>query len=408
MILNLNSIQGKVISMPVAADPIHYNPYAWDIHDDPFPTYRRLRDEAPAYYNAELNFYALSRYDDVMEALHDPETFCSKEGITLEPRSPLPLIITMDPPEHTKMRRLISRTFTPRRMAQLEPHIRSLADSYMDRFIDDGECDLIHDFSSRLPMDVICEMIAVPSSDQDDLRKWTDLMLERDEGRPEVPPAGEEAGIKVFEYFVDHVRQLRTRPGDDLISGLTSVEVDGETLDDIDVVAFCFLLIIAGNETTTKLIGNALYWLTKFPDQRQLLRDDPGLTPDAVEETFRYDGSTQLMARTLTRDIERHGTQMKAGTRVLTILGSANRDERAWDDPDVFDMTRDRTQQHLALGHGIHVCLGAALARLEMKVALEQIHQRLATYEVDLDGCERIHSGNVRGYHKMPFSFTAA
>jgi len=393
-----------------AVGPVDFNPYAWAFHEDPFPIYRRLRDEAPAYHHPELGFWALSRYDDVLDALHDHETFCSRHGITLEDRSPLPMIITMDPPEHTTMRRLVSRAFTPNRMADLEDSIRDLSVHYVDQMIErldaSGTCDLIADYAGRLPMDVISRMLGVPEADRDRLRHWTDLMLARDEGRPELPPEGQEAGANLFQYFLDHTRSSRRSgaTGDDLTSALIQIEVDGERLDDLAVVAFGFLLIIAGNETTTKLLGNAAYWLTRFPDEKQKLLDDPGLIPDAVEEILRYEGSTQLMARTLTRDVERHGETLPEGARVLLLLGSGNRDERVWDDPDRFDVTRDRPVHHLAFGHGIHVCLGAALARLEMRISLEEIHRRIPTYQVDHDACERIHSGNVRGYSRVPLT----
>jgi cytochrome P450 len=394
----------------MAATALDFNPYAWDFHEAPFPMYRRLRDEAPAYHHPDLGFWALSRYDDVLAALHDPATYCSREGITLEPRSPLPMIITMDPPEHTGMRRLVSRAFTPKRMADLEDSIRELSTGYLDTMIErldgEGECDLIADYAGKLPMDVISKMLGVPDGDQDMLREWTDLMLVREEGRPDITPEGEQAGANLFQYFLDHSRATRAAgaPGDDLTSALIRLDADGERLDDLQVVAFGFLLIIAGNETTTKLLGNATYWLTRFPDQRQLILDDPGLIPDAVEEVLRYEGSTQLMARTLTRDVELHGETMGNGSKVLLLLGSGNRDERVWDDPDRFDIRRERTVQHLAFGHGVHVCLGAALARLEMRVSLEEIHRRIPTYEVDHDRCVRIHSGNVRGYSSVPLT----
>jgi cytochrome P450 len=396
--------------MATTGAPLVFNPYAWEVHEDPFPFYRRLRDEAPAYYHPDLDFWALSRYDDVLDALHDTATYTSTQGITLEPRSPLPMIITMDPPEHTQMRRLVSRAFTPKRMADLEDHIRALSSGYLDTMADrlaaTGECDLIHDYAGRLPMDVISKMLGVPDADQDMLREWTDQLLVRAEGEPEMTPAGEAAGAELFGYFLDHVRATRAAgaEGDDLTSALVRVEADGRRLDDLEVVAFGFLLIIAGNETTTKLLGNVAYWLTRFPDQKQLLLDDPGRIPDAVEEILRYEGSTQLMARTLTRDVEKHGETMAEGTKVLLLLGSGNRDERVWPDPDRFDLTRDRPVQHLAFGHGVHVCLGAALARLEMRVSLEEIHRRFPAYEVDHDRCVRIHSGNVRGYSSVPMT----
>jgi cytochrome P450 len=386
---------------------VEYNPYAHETHDDPFPLYRRLRDDAPAYRNDDLGFWALSRYDDVIEALHDWETYTSSEGITLEPRSPLPMIITMDPPLHTKMRRLVSRAFTPRRVAALEPDIRRLTTSYLDEVTPNGTCDLIVDFSARLPMAVIATMLGVPDADRSELSELTDLMLHRDTGVPDMTPEGEAAGARVFQHFLDDVAAKRKSPGDDLTSSLLDVEIDGERLTDIDIVAFCFLLIIAGNETTTKLIGNAVNWLSVNPDQRRLIVDDPDLIPEAVEETLRYDGSTQLMARTLTRDVDKHGHTMGSGEKVLVLLGSANRDERFWDRADDFDIRRDH-KQHLAFGHGLHVCLGAALARLEMRVSLEEIHRRIPDYVVDADGLVRMHSGNVRGYAQMPITFTPA
>ncbi|MCX7621852.1 MAG: cytochrome P450, partial [Acidimicrobiales bacterium] len=277
-------------------EPVEFNPYAHEVHEDPFPYYRRLRDEAPAYYNAELDFWALSRYDDVITALHDPTTFCSRYGITLEPKSPLPMMITMDPPEHTAMRRLVSRVFTPRRVSELEPQIRALSDKHLRPWRDAGRCDVIADYSAKLPMDVISTMLGVPEDDQDMLRGWADDMIHREEGIPDITPRGIDAAAKLYAYFVDQVSQKRRRPGDDLISGLLDAEIDGARLDLDAVVGFCFLLVIAGNETTTKLIGNAIYWLWRNPDQRAKLHADPRLIPDAVEETLRYEGSTQVMA----------------------------------------------------------------------------------------------------------------
>lgn len=395
--------------MPTTAERLEFNPYSWDFHEDPFPTYQRLRDEAPAYHNPDLGFWALSRYSDVLAALHDHETYCSRHGITLEERSPLPMMITMDPPEHTKNRRLISRAFTPRRVAGLEPRVRELANHYLDEICEQGECDLIRDFSGRLPMDVISEMLGIPPSDRQELRRQTDLMLLREHGKPEVTAEGDRAAQQLFEYLLSDVRNKRRNPGDDLVSGLLEAEIDGERLTDVELVAFCFLLMIAGNETTTKLIGNTLYWLTRFPGERRKLIDDPDVIPNAVEEVLRYEGSTQLMARTLTRDVTLHGQSMREGTRVLLLLGSANRDERVWgDDAERFDVGRKHPVQHLGFGHGIHVCLGAPLARLEMKVVLEEIHRRIPDYQVDLDRCSRMHSGNVRGYESMPMTFTPA
>jgi cytochrome P450 len=383
-----------------------FDPYSYEFHDDPFPIYRRLRDEAPAYRNDRLGFWSLSRYDDVLHALHDPATYCSRHGITLEPKPPLPMLLTTDPPEHTAMRRLVSRAFTPRRIADLEPTIRALATRYVDGFVERGHADLIGDYAAKLPMDVISRMLGVPRGDDDELRGWTNALIEREEGNPHVTPAGIEAYAELVRYFAEHVARLRRAPGDDLASALLDAEVDGERMSDTEVVGFCFLLVIAGNETTTKLLGNCLHALQQHPDQKRLLLDDPSRIPDAVEETLRYDGSTQVMARTLTRDVEVRGQRMPEGARVLLLLGSANRDERAFEQPDVFDCTRARATQHVGFGHGIHVCLGAALARLEMRVSLEELLRRVPDLEIDPGGLQRVHSGTVRGYARMPMTFT--
>jgi cytochrome P450 len=383
-----------------------FNPYAHGFHDDPFPSYRRLRDEAPAYRHERLGFWALSRHDDVLAALHDPATYCSGQGITLEPSPPLPMLLTTDPPAHTAKRRLVSRTFTPRRIADLEPTIRALSTRYIDAFVERGEADFIADYAAKLPMDVISRMLGVPQGDDDELRGWTNALIDRAEGEPDVTPAGIETFGHLHRYFTDHVARLRTDPGDDLASALVHSVVDGERLDDLELVGFCFLLIIAGNETTTKLLGNCLHALQRFPDQRARVVTDPGRLPDAIEETLRYEGSTQLMARTLTVDVDLHGERLAAGEKVLLLLGSANRDERVFDDPDTFDVDRPKEQQHVGFGHGIHVCLGAALARLEMRVSLEELLRRVPDYELDLDHLERVHNGNVRGYSCMPMTFT--
>jgi cytochrome P450 len=383
-----------------------FNPYSYEFHDDPFPIYRALRDEYPASWNPRLRFWALSRYDDVLVALHDPATYCSRHGITLEPSPPLPMLLTTDPPDHTVMRRVVSRAFTPRRIADLEPTIRALSTRYIDGFSERGDADLIADYAAKLPMDVISRMLGVPLGDDDMLREWTNALIDRAEGEPDVTPAGIEAFSNLYSYFVEHVARLRTEPGGDLASALIAAEADGRRLNDLELVGFCFLLIIAGNETTTKLLGNALFALQRFPDQKQVLLEDPSRIADAVEETLRFEGSTQAMARTMTRDVEVHGHTLRENDKVLLLLGSANRDERVFDQPDVFDLGRSREVQHVGFGHGIHVCLGAALARLEMRVSLEELLRRLPDYEIDPDGLTRVHNGNVRGYARMPMTFT--
>jgi hypothetical protein len=382
---------------------VRFNPYSYEFHDDPFPVYRQLRDDAPAYHDDELGFWALSRYDDVVGALHDPGTYCSRFGITLEEGNPVPMMLTTDPPAHTALRRLVSRAFTPRRVADLEPAIRELSRTYLDGLSGRSAADLVVDYAAPLPMDVISRLLGVPDGDREHLREWSDALLHRDEGDMDVTPAGIDAAYQLYKYFAAFVTGRRADPGaDDLAAALVAAESEGEQLTDDQVVGFLFLLIIAGNETTTKLLGNCLLALQRFPRERAKVLADPSRIPDAVEEILRYEGSTQVMARTLTRDVDKHGARMAAGDKVLLLLGSANRDERVWDRPAEFDIDRTWPAHHVAFGHGIHVCLGAALARLEMRVSLEEFLARFPAYEIDEDALERVHSGNVRGYSKMP------
>jgi hypothetical protein len=382
---------------------VRFNPYSYDFHEDPFPTYRALRDDAPCYHDAALGFWALSRYDDVVGALHDPATYCSRHGITLERGNPLPMLLTTDPPEHTRLRRLVSRAFTPRRVAEMEPAIRALSARYLDMLDGRTHIDLVGDYAALLPMDVISKLLGVPDDDQRQLREWSDALLHRAEGIPDVTPDGVEAATQLYKYFSAFVADRREHPGgDDFTAALMAAEPDGEALTDEQVVGFCFLLIIAGNETTTKLLGNCLLALQRFPSERAKVVADRSRIPDAVEEILRFEGSTQLMARTLTGDVELHGERMREGGKVLLLLGSANRDERVWERPDVFDLDRPWPTHHVGFGHGIHVCLGAALARLEMRVSLEEFLARAPGFEIDESGLERVHSGNVRGYSRMP------
>jgi len=386
---------------------VDLNPYSHAFHDDPFPMYRDLRDNAPCYHNDSLDFWALSRYDDVLAALHDPATYCSRYGITLEQDSSLPMLLTTDPPDHTELRRMVSRAFTPRRVADLEPAVRELAKGFLEPLLAKGEGDLISDYATRLPMDVIARMLGVPQQDEESLRVWTNALLDRDEGVPDVTPAGIDAAINLFKYFSRFVAERRVAIAsgdapDDLTTALCAAGTGADDLSDEQVVGFCFLLIIAGNETTTKLLANCLLALQRFPSERAKVAGDPGRIPDVVEEILRYEGSTQFMARTLTRPVDLHGEHMPAGAKVLLLLGSANRDERVWERPDEFDIDRTSAVQHVGFGHGIHVCLGAALARLEMRVSLEEIFRGMPGYEIDESACTRVHSGNVRGWASMP------
>jgi len=391
----------------------HFDPFDYAFHEDPYPIYRELREHAPIYWNEELRFWAFSRHADVLAGFKDWEHFSNSGGISLEigqlneDTTAVLSVLGMDPPRHDRIRALASKGFTPRRVADLEPSIRALAVRYLERVREAGRMDFVADFAGRIPMDVVSEMLGVPESDRDELRAWSDTILHREEGVRGVPPEGIAASGRLLHYFVDVIAARRKRPGDDLASALCAAEIDGERLSDKDIIGFLYLLIIAGNETTTKLLANAIYWLARHPQARKELRESPALVPDWVEETLRFDNSTQLMGRTVSRDFEYAGRPMHRGDKLLLLIGSANRDDRVFPDPDVFDIHRD-TSQHLSFGRGTHFCLGAALARLEGRVALEEVQRRIPDYEIDEGRLVRVHSTNVRGFAAMPMRFTSS
>lgn len=390
-----------------AAATVRYDPFSYEIHADPYPIYRRLRDEAPAYFDEAHGFHALSRYADVHRALHDHATYSSAEGFLLEDIDDftLPMLLGMDPPDHGRLRATISRALTPRRVAMLEAPVRTRCRALIDGFAPRGRAELVGDFAALLPMWVISRLLGVPDADQDELRRLADVMVHREDGTRGVPAAGKEAAARIYAYFEALLAARGADDAEDLLSLLLAAERAGE-ISHLEIVGFCFLLIIAGNETTTKLLGNLADQLTRHPDAKALLAAEPARIPNAVEEMLRYDTSTHMMARTLTRDVELHGCRMEAGRKVALLLAAANRDERRWPDPDAFDVTRE-TADHVAFGFGVHFCLGAALARLEARVALEELLARLPDFAVDAAGLVRVHSGNVRGYSAVPITFRA-
>jgi len=387
---------------------LDYSPYAYDTHEDPYPTYRRLRDEAPAYRNERDGFWALSRHADVVAAFRDSQRFSSAHGVSLDPAASGPnahktmSFLAMDPPMHGRMRNLVSRGFTPRRVGEMEPRIRELARGHLDVALECGSFDFVADLAGKLPMDVISELMGVPEADRDEVRRLSDLLVHREEGTNDVPPAGVEAAFALVAYYGEMLAERRRKPTDDLTSALLSAEVDGDSLTDDEIMGFLFLMVVAGNETTTKLLANAWYWAWRNPDQRTLALAGAGRASDWVEETLRYDTSTQLLARTTTEDVALHGTVIPAGDRVVLLVGSANRDERAFPDPDRYDLDRRDLSQLASFGFGRHFCMGASLARLESRVCLEELVHRVADYEIDPDGVERVHSVNVRGFRALP------
>jgi len=380
-----------------------YDPFSYEIHEDPYPTYTRLREEAPAYYNEKRDFWALSRFEDVWAAFADWQTFSSAGGVSLEDTAAISpdMVITMDPPRQTKIRGLVARALTPRRVARLEPKVREIVTCHVDRLAEVGQADLITDLGQLLPMEVIAAFVGVPEEDHTQIRTWTEEMLHREPGSSDVPEAGVKAFLALDDYFRRDLGRRRENPGDDLVSGLLDAEIDGERLSDGEIVGFLFLLALAGAETTTKLIGNMAVNLSRFPDQRAKLLADESLMPSAVEEALRFDTSTQLMCRTLTRDVEMHGCTMPAGKKVALIIAAGNHDPREFERAEVFDIER-KIQRILSFGHGSHFCVGASLARLETRVTFEELHRRLPGYEVDRGACVRVHNTNVRGFSSIP------
>ena len=402
--------------MAVTTQPsdLVYNPYAFSVHDDPYETYRRLRDEAPAYWNDELRFWVLSRFDDVLEGFRDFETFSSAGGIALENRRAidrrnpdLQQMIELDPPEHTVFRKLVSRVFTGRRVAAMEDEIRAIVDGYLDRVVAAGECDLVDDITGPFPMDVISAVLGIPEDDRDALRHHADKILIREDGSMAIPQAAADGMFGLLEYFVADLPRRRAGERSGLITDLLELEIDGRALTDEELLGFCVLFVIAGHETTTKMVANAVEILSRHPEQRAQLVADPSRIGDAVEEVLRFHNSTQYMHRTLTRDIERHGRTMHAGESVVLLIGAANHDPGEYGPTAEAFVIHRRPERHLAFGYGAHFCLGAALARMEGRVALEQIHARLPDYEVDHDAKVRFHSSNVTGWVHLPLTFTA-
>ncbi|WP_436794495.1 cytochrome P450 [Actinospongicola halichondriae] len=399
--------------MSVAIDPLVYDPYAYEIHEDPYPTYARMREEAPVYRNDERDFWALSRHEDVMAAFRDTERFSNAHGVSIDPAASGPhahktmSFLAMDPPEHGRMRGLVSRGFTPRRVMEMEDDIRALTIGHLDACLEKGSFDFVADLAGKLPMDVISQMLGVPVEDRARLRRASDLLVHREEGVTDVPQAGVEAAFELAVYYAGMIADRRTNPRDDLVSALCAVETESPTgsgvdrLTDDEITAFLFLMVVAGNETTTKLLAHAWYWGWANPDEVAKPFVDPGRIPDWAEETLRYDTSSQMLARVTTTDVRLHGVTIPAGDRVLLLAGSANRDPRHFPDADRYDLDRDTTGI-ASFGVGRHFCLGASLARLEARVVLEELVKRVASYEIDPDGARRVHSVNVRGFETLP------
>lgn len=388
-------------------DPV-YDPFSYRLHEDPYPTYAWMREHAPLYRNEERDFWALSRYDDVLSALRDPTLFSSRNGISLEPDLWGPeavktsFFLAMDPPDHGKLRRLMGSVFKPRWVTGVEPRVRDLARARLAPLLDEPTFDFA-DFGAALPNDVMCELVGIPAVDRDAIRADNDLLNHCEDGTDKRSSATVAAGMRLAVYYVGLINDRRKHPADDLTSAMIEARVDGEPLTDAQLVAFLFLLVSATNESTGKQIGLALYHGWRLPHVQGAGLD--GRASAWAGEALRYDSPSQMMARTLTEETAIHGTRVPAGARVALLPASANRDQRVFDDPDTFDMDRD-TSKMISFGQGPHFCLGAALAQLEITVALEEIGALVSAYEVDMDNVRRIHSPHQRGFTSLPCAVT--
>jgi cytochrome P450 len=396
---------------------VEFNPFSSDFFDDPYETYRWLRDEAPCYHNTQFRFWALSRFDDVVAAHRDWRTFSSTHGVTIDQLTDPDAdvagqsIIMMDPPEHERMRKLVSRAFTPRSITGMEAIAHRVITHYLDAVQGAGSFDAVADFAAPFPVEIIATILGVPEGDRQQIRHWTDEMLSRESDNPRPTQAGMEAGLNQVLYFLELIKDKRAHPDDDMINQLIEAEVEGDDgqrnrLTDEEIAGFATLLAAAGSETVTKLVGSAIVLFDRNPKEWRKVIDDPGRIPDAVEETLRYWPPSQIQGRFSHLDSTWHGVTIPAGEAVILLTGAANRDEREYDNPDVFDIDRE-IGLSVGLGHGIHSCLGAALARLESRLAIDEWRKRWPEYSVDESGLRRVEMANVAGYSNVPVTVAA-
>jgi cytochrome P450 len=388
--------------------PVYFDPYDVEINADPYPSYERLREEAPIYYNEPYDFWALSRFDDVHQALLNWQTFSStrsdildiiRAGVELPPG----VILFEDPPFHTMHRGLMSRVFTPRRMAALEDQVREFCAHCLDPFVGSAGFDIVAELGSIMPMRVIGMLLGIPEQDQVAVRNKTDATLRTEPGKPmEV----REEAVASGAMFEEYIEWRSKHPSDDLMTQLLNAEFEDEhgetrTLTRQEVLTYAAVIAGAGNETTGRLIGWLAKVLAEHPDQRREVVRDRSLIPNVIDETLRFEPTGHAIARYVTEDTEYYGTTVPAGSPILLVLGAANRDPRRYECPDVYDIHRSDVQ-HLTFGYGLHFCLGASLARLEGRVALDELLNRYPEWDIDYDGIDLAPTSTVRGWARMP------
>jgi cytochrome P450 len=395
------------------ADELYWDPFDTEIDTNPYEIWRRMRDEAPLYRNDRHDFFALSRFDDVELAHKDVETFSSARGTVLEIMSggvmPQTMIIFLDPPEHPRLRGLVSRAFTPRRITDLEPHIRELCGELLDRHVGGDGFDFVQDFGAQLPSMVISELLGVPDDRREEVRHTIDRTFHIEPGVGMVNDKAFAAQLELHQHLRAVLDDRRANPRDDMLTDLVQAEMvdeDGTTrrLTPEECDGFANLLVSAGTETVARLLGWAAVLLDEHPDQRAELAADASLLPSAVEELLRYEAPSPVQGRWVTRDVELHGQVIPKDSKILLLTGSAGRDERKYgDDADEFDVHR-HFDHHVSFGYGIHFCIGAALARMEGRIAIEEALKRFPEWEVDHEAAIRLHTSTVRGWSNVPVS----
>ncbi|HEY3723314.1 MAG TPA: cytochrome P450 [Acidimicrobiia bacterium] len=389
------------------ADALYWDPFEPELRDDPYPLWRRLRDEAPVWHNERHDFWVLSRFADVEAAHRDVATYSSAHGILIDRMTAAPvesgMIIVNDPPRHTVLRALVSRAFTPRRIAILEERIRTLCRDLLEAQRGNNEFDYVQDFGAIVPPTVISMLLGIPDVDQETLRHQVDQLFHIEDGP--VNDTAIHAAIELHEYLSRLLDERRLHPGDDMLSSLTQAEItDGghpRPLSQDEAIEFAILLFTAGTETVARLLGWTGFVLAAHPHQRAEMVADPSLIPGAIEELLRYEAPSPVQGRFTTRDVDLYGQTIPGGSTVALLTGSAGRDDRKYEAPDRFDIRR-RIELHLGFGYGIHFCLGATLARVEGRIALEETLAVFPEWEVDRANAELLYTHTVRGYKRLP------
>jgi cytochrome P450 len=401
---------------------LQYNPALPEVRADPYPLYRRLREDDPVHWSDLADAWVLTRYDDVVTVLKDPrfsaerdtsrnryiqQAVASRQETNGNVRSNT--VLTADPPEHTRMRLLVSKAFLPSAVEKLRPHIQEIADDLLAAPREPGRLDVLTDFAYPLPVIVIAELLGVPTEDRAQFKRWSDDVVATLGGafdRPDLAERGTKSWQELSEYFRETIAERRREPRDDLVSVLVAAADQGDVLTEEQLVATCAVMLIAGNETTRNLIGNGMLALLRNPDQLERLWKDPSLVDSAIEELLRFAGPVQSTARVATEDVEIGGKAVEKGQLVITVMAAANRDPTHFPDPDKLDITR-RRNHHVAFGYGVHSCLGQPLARLEARIAFATLARRISNPRLAIDEVTWGHSFILRGVESLPITYDA-